>query len=477
MIDQDLIEPRLRRYLDERSAERPSAGLEDRILHTVRDEPRHRPAFSWPAQAAAAAAIAALAIGLAAGVAYLRSHGTAGEGPAPPARTPALSIGTQGGGDWMVVRGIDYGTPTRLPRAATNVLYHTTDGGHTWQDRLHFDGNYEGMSWAANGRIGTVWTFDQTRPCGITASSCTLPPSGLLTVYSTSDSGLHWTARSPQAFGDFALTYFRGSDGWVVSRQDHAQGQTPTVPQLFRTTDAALTWTKIADMPDLNGMQLSGGMWGTTYGVGETNLEFADAQHGWLATGLEETSAGSGLLETTDSGKTWHSVNVQTPAAMSGQQLVLGYPILLGGDQALLPAFFGHRTDPNNFSVSHHYLYTSTDGGASWSHPVALNANGVEPTGDEWQNFYLDANHWWFTAINQRAAGEPVPQAGPAVARTTDGGKTWLVFQDKNAPTILQLSFTDANNGWALAVTGPNNTNILLRTTDGGAHWHQVQIP
>jgi photosystem II stability/assembly factor-like uncharacterized protein len=144
----------------------------------------------------------------------------------------------------------------------------------------------------------------------------------------------------------------------------------------------------------------------------------------------------------------------------------------------LLPAFFGHRTDPNNFSITHRYLYSSTDNGSTWTGPpVELNATGVTPTGDEWQNFYLDANHWWFTAINQRSAGEPVAQSSPAIGRTSDGGKSWQLFRPKNAPTILQMTFTDADHGWAFAVTGPDNTNILLRTTDGGANWHQVQVP
>jgi photosystem II stability/assembly factor-like uncharacterized protein len=184
------------------------------------------------------------------------------------------------------------------------------------------------------------------------------------------------------------------------------------------------------------------------------------------------------LLGTTDGGKTWHGLSiVEAPAAVAGQQEILGYPILLGGGHALLPAFFGHRTDPNNFSITARYVYSSSDGGTTWTGPTELNAGGVTPTGDQWQNFYLDANHWWFTAINQRSAGEPVAQSGPAVARTTDGGKSWHVFKPKDAPTILQMTFTDPDHGWALAVTGPTNTNLLLRTTDGGANWHQVQVP
>ncbi len=466
MINKDPLEPRLRRYLEERADERPPIGFEDRILRVVKNEPS-RPA-SAPRQLVAATAIAALAVGLAVGVAYLRSHGTAGLGPGPSVPIPTLSIGTGGGGDWVVRRGVEQ--PPGLP--THNVLYHTGDGGQTWQSRLNFDGIYDGMSWTVNGRTGVVWTFEMTTPCGPTATSCTVPANRVVTVYSTTDAGLHWN-HSPQTFGMFALIYFHGTDGWVLSQDQPA---TPGAG-LYRTTDAGATWSHVGDLTGLTGMQLSGGMWGHASGVGETTLEFADAQHGWLATGLEQTGNPS-LLETTDGGQSWHGVTiVEAPAAVVGQQVVLGYPVLLGGGHALLPAFFGHRTDPNNFSITHRYLYSSSDGGSTWTNALPLSANGLEPTGNEWQSFYLDADHWWFTAVDQRSAGEPVAQTRPAVARTSDGGKTWQVFKPKDAPTILQMTFTDADHGWALAIIGPDNTNILLRTTDGGAHWDQVQVP
>jgi photosystem II stability/assembly factor-like uncharacterized protein len=466
MMNRDPFEPRLRRFLEEGANDRPTAGFEDRILRLVTNEPGRR--LSAPRQLVAAATIVVMAVGLAAGVAYLRGHGLAGLGPAPTTEIAALSIGTGGGGDWVVWRG------------AHNVLYHTTDGGQTWQDRLTFQGIYDGMSWTTDGRIGVLWTFEMTTPCGATARSCNLPPSNVYTVYSTTDGGLHWTQHSPKPFGNFTLVYFRGMDGWVLSQQDVAPGQ-PASPGagLYRTTDGGATWSHVSDLTGLTGMQLSGGTWGHTSGVGQTTLEFADANHGWLATGLEMTSGNYSLLETTDGGKSWHGISiVEGPAAVAGQEELLGYPILLGGGHALLPAFFGHRTDPNNFSITHRYIYSSTDNGSTWTGPpVELNAKGVTPTGDQWQNFYLDANHWWFTAINQRSAGEPVAQSGPAIGRTSDGGKTWQLFRSKDAPTILQMTFTDADHGWAFAVTGPTNTNILLRTTDGGANWHQVQVP
>lgn len=471
MMNRDPLEPRLRRYLEERADERPPVGFEARMLRVVQSEPTRE--ASGPRQLLAAAAILVLGLGLAAGVAILRGDGLGGLGILPSTEVSALSIGTGGGGDWVVRRAIHRGG------AMHNVLYHTTDGGQTWQDRLTFDGNYEGMSWTADGRIGVVWTSDMTRPCGSTAQSCKLPHGQLVHVYSTSDSGSHWTQHSPQTFGMFALVYFHGSDGWVLSEAVVAQGQPAAAgPSLYRTTDAGATWSQLTGLTGLTAVPLSGGMWGHHWGVGEMNLEFADAQHGWLATGLETTSRTYSLYETRDGGKSWHGLSiVEGLAAVAGEEQVLGYPILLSGGHALLPAFFGHRTDPNNFSITHRYVYSSSDGGSTWGGPVELNASGVKPTGDQWQNFYLDANRWWFTAINQRSAGEPVAQSGPAVARTTDSGKTWQVFKPTGAPTILQMTFTDADHGWALAITGPTNTNILLRTTDGGANWHQVRVP
>src|SRR2546423_5394822 len=193
MIDKEPLESRLRRYLDERASDRPPVGLEERLLRVMTNDTERSRVLSLPRQLLAATAIAALAIGLAIGVAAIRSHGFGllNNGPTAPSGTTikALSIGTQGGGDWVVSRTVDIG-PTFPPQKAGNVLHHTADGGATWQARLNFTGIYDGMSWTADGRIGVLWTFEMTTPCGPAAKSCTLPPSILYTVCSTTDGGL-----------------------------------------------------------------------------------------------------------------------------------------------------------------------------------------------------------------------------------------------------------------------------------------------
>jgi photosystem II stability/assembly factor-like uncharacterized protein len=79
-----------------------------------------------------------------------------------------------------------------------------------------------------------------------------------------------------------------------------------------------------------------------------------------------------------------------------------------------------------------------------------------------WRLF--DASHWW-AAI------------GRTVWATSDGGKQWSSW-DAELPTdfrFSRLSFATPREGWAIALSdsrGP--TTMLLRTTDGGAHWAVV---
>lgn len=46
----------------------------------------------------------------------------------------------------------------------------------------------------------------------------------------------------------------------------------------------------------------------------------------------------------------------------------------------------------------------------------------------------------------------------------------------RNTPRILVMTFADPTHGYALDVSGPNNTNGILRTSDGGATWQRVDL-
>ena len=435
----------------------PSHGLAKRVIERVRQEPGPSRWAPWAGNTLAVALTVVILVPLLGFGILLRANVLQLTLPGGESgNTPALSLGTSGSaGDWVVRRSLHLGrTSGSVP--PDNVLYQTSDGGRTWAERLRFGGGYDGLSWDASGRNGTLWTIDWAS-------------TDALTVYATSDGGLHWVRRTPTAF-PAAFVYFRGVEGWVLS-QSRTQHVDPA--PIYHTTDAGATWTSVGALPHANS-------WSSISGVGEAQFEFANGKVGWFHTGSMAVPGDSGLYVTTDAGHSWTSVTMPPPAGLQSADMILGYPVLIPKGQAVLPVAFGHTTnpafgrDPNHFATSARYVYSSADGGLTWTDPQRLSAGGRQPQGSQYMQFYLDTRHWWFTSVNDHPADNPVPQGQQFVARTVDGGQTWQVFA---SPAIIQMMFSDPQHGWAEAVTGPNNTNILLRTTDGGAHWREVQVP
>jgi hypothetical protein len=461
---QDELEQRLERFYEAVQGEVPTtppAWFPGRPARKSRLQP-----------VLAAAAVAIFFVGLVVGFRQLNLARSAPAGSSHPSapQAPALSMGVaRPDGMWMVVRTIDTTPPSAggVPRPEQNVLEVTTDGGRSWQPRLTFAGIYDGMSWSTDGRQSVVWAIEQTaNGCTNTAGAISCPePSRALTVFVSADGGRTWNARMPTAW-PAQYVYFRGIEGWALSRGIR-QGLGPD--DLYHTADGAQTWTKVGTMA------YSGERMSSISGAGEYALEFVSTQVGWFATGETAKPGKSGLYLTTDGGRSWTSQSVQPPPGLARHPMTLGYPQILDDKHLLLPVVIGPLVDPNSPGTGDHYLYSSSDGGLTWTNPVVLRAGAVKPMGSEYMQFYLDATHWWFTSNNDHPADSPEPKP-QSMARTRDGGKTWQVSA---TDAIFSLRFSDPNNGWAEAEAkvGSDYINILLRTTDGGAHWQRVPIP
>jgi len=71
--------------------------------------------------------------------------------------------------------------------------------------------------------------------------------------------------------------------------------------------------------------------------------------------------------------------------------------------------------------------------------------------------------------------------SGGTLLTTNDGGKTWTKEKNFTTDTIRQIYFSDANTGWLLCERnifnlGANSPSYLLKTTDGGANWAQINF-
>jgi photosystem II stability/assembly factor-like uncharacterized protein len=83
--------------------------------------------------------------------------------------------------------------------------------------------------------------------------------------------------------------------------------------------------------------------------------------------------------------------------------------------------------------------------------------------------YFLNENKGWI-----------VGSRGTILA-TQDGGGTWQKIVSGTDDTIKDVHFFDEQNGWLLCERdryqlGSNAPSYLLKTTDGGGHWDQVEL-
>lgn len=282
---------------------------------------------------------------------------------------PGVYITADGGGRWTAVTPPDANAqwPTFPDQIATPdaqtawvvgqlaqgiVLYRTTDAGAHWQqvrlpavnvrfNGLHFTGytgaaiaatsgqdawlflilaqaagteyaaTYQttngGSSWTALGN----WTGGDTTAIGVQSPTSlwlgqyTAVTTNTAAVSHTSNAGRTWQPVAlpiPKAdqhtfYGTLQPLFFSAQDGVIPI----LPGLTPAVLVFDSTQDGGRTWTTSTPVVVHTIRQVYG---------------FADAQHGWVATGEE-------LLATSDGGQSWHAVvpHSRAPAPQDVRQL------------------------------------------------------------------------------------------------------------------------------------------------------------
>ncbi len=315
-----------------------------------------------------------------------------------------------------------------------NSILKTTDGGLHWHivktlpaDSLMPKAAFRDMNYA--------W---------VTFKEVASARQGIFTMLRTTDGGANWqtvTIQDPTEISTYdgidRPPFITTQEGWVTTGQ--AEGMHHSSMTIFHTTDGGLHWTMIANTASQsqNGLPDTGN---------KTGISFKDSQAGWVTAEIPGNYAW--LSTTSDGGKTWQQQTLPLPKELSNAELIGDFtttpPVFFGND-GILPTIIFYQTQ--DYMV----LYVTHDGGKTWTPTTPTPITNISSniyvadrqhawfsdhttfyaTSDGGQNWtkvgqtpseigemsFVDASNGW-------AIG-PLTNKSPLLLHTINGGKTW----------------------------------------------------
>ncbi len=320
----------------------------------------------------------------------------------------------------LIVRSTDAGTSwdsvrVDIPGRVTDIHFASRGRGWYLGDSASIIGTRDnGASWATEFR-GVAFSGNPLNDiCGVdSVLACAVGEHGL--VVRTLNGGDTWlpsrvdssVTLTSVCFVDRLIGYAGGKSG-----------------EIFKTTNSGTSWTRISV--------------GRPYYF--KAVDFVSPRRGWAIV-VPGWGAAGGLFRTDDSGHTW-----QHEPAFAGTYLT---DIEMIDDQQgyILASSYPTR------------VYTTTDGGISWSATPASVVDGEQGI------VFLDAQRGWIFGGRESGSYRQV------VHRTTNAGITWSVaaidtpeFQS----SVLDLCFLGSQLVWCVNQYG------VYKSTDGGAQWSHI---
>ena len=231
---------------------------------------------------------------------------------------------------------------------------------------------------------------------------------------------------------------------------------------IWKTDDAGRTWTSLLDK---GGSSAIGAI-----AVAPSNPDIIYAGGGQPTTRYD-IEAGRGVYKSTDGGRSWTDLGLS--------------------DTRYIGRIWVSPTDPNIVvvgAVGHFFgasdargIYRSTDGGKTWSHPLAPGGfTGVNDVASDPGNPRVlfastwDARQWPWQSYFTEISGP-----GSAVWRSDDQGATWYRLSGGGWPEgpLGRISLAvsrKAGHARVYAVVDSAKSAGLWRSDDGGAHWAHV---
>ncbi len=228
---------------------------------------------------------------------------------------------------------------------------------------------------------------------------------------------------------------------------------------VWKTDDAGRTWTSMFDN-------------GGSSAIGAIAIAPSNPNVIYIGGGQPEprydVEAGRGVYKSTDGGKTWTDLGLH--------------------DTRYIGRIWVSPTDPNLVivgAVGHFFgpsdargIYRSTDGGKTWSHPLAPGGyTGVNDIVSDPDNPHtLFASTWQAQQYPWMSYFKKIGGPGSGIWRSDDSGVTWHELSGGGWPSgpLGRISLAAARKGGHLrlyAMIDSEDSGGLWRSDDGGEHW------
>lgn len=382
------------------------------------------------------------------------------------------------------------GPPTTHCRQASATIWHTVDGGVTWQ-RLATSGisasQCKSYIFFADSQHGFVTAWDDLHPA---------------TIYRTADGGTTW--RSAALVPD--PPNFQSAQGgagyqvrWIKAFGSNLYlGAIGTV-YVYRSLDGGASWKWITKVPEPAVVMVTETRWlafstpgqasesvngGQAFApfasdykftaTASSQLVFADSRVGfaWVGATLERTM---------DGGRTWAPLatpGIASPSPAPTASTPQGGIAMPSDAKLSAPS-----ADVVWALVANQYLFRSTDQGSTWQQRSL-------PAGEPFTDLsFVDDQVGW---VYLGTPGGTQCSFGPAaIWRTTDAGAHWSLASSVALPSASgervagaiapeqckeNISFIDGQHGF-LDAWDPNSAPTIYRTSDSASTWSSSRLP
>jgi photosystem II stability/assembly factor-like uncharacterized protein len=287
------------------------------------------------------------------------------------------------------------GTRSFVPELWGQVIFHTQDGGATWENQYEKPPPLDSLF--SYFRLDSVYFVDSQNGWAVGSSE-----EKHDAILHTADGGLHWEEQGSELYASwnlefFAVQFLDSQNGWALATDNFPSENI----FLAHTTNGGTNWQWVD-----TGIE---GSLAIGFALVQGDLAFTDAQHGWAVGGLEE------IVHTENGGADWAGQDLPTASRrLFAVEFVSNQVGWIAGEG----------------------LFRTPDGGATWVE------QDIEISVDFQDIKFVDSLNGWL-------AGD-----SGLVLSTNNGGDTWKLVDSGVSSSLRGLSFIDSEKGWFVGDNG-----------------------